>query len=530
MFNKRYFGNFCQIRRLAINLLIFASMTSMSRRNLPEILAFTGGIFLTRFAFRSHLLYDLDSIDFALGMRHFDPLVYQPHPPSYYLYVCLGRLLNLIFHNANFSLVLLSILASCGLIIVIYLFALEWFGVSAARFAALLFLFSPLSWFHGIVALTYIVEAFFSGLLGWLCWRISSGNRALLLPGSILFGLCAGIRPSSFVFLAPLFLFSLRRMGIGRIILALTVLLVVLLAWFVPMIVASGGLHAYFGALSELWKTQAGKKTVFNSAPTYTIVRAFTIGFIYLLTFGLASIAPFGLKNSASPADRQKVIFTLAWITPALCFFTFIFLYFVNSGYLLLLLAPACLWLGLWISCWYTRSPSTRPLKFGLIAACVAVNTLIFLAAPLYCSYRSVRRLEAEVRSVQSALPQIGPPDTTLIVSFDSHFLGFRHAGYYLPQYHNIEYPEVKMPDGIRAFAMYGQDTSLITRLPSSYSRFVLFPLPASGTGFVQYLKKVTDKLPPQDLHTTVIDHHTFVTAPATDLHFLFPKLAAASK
>jgi hypothetical protein len=29
----------------------------------------------------------------------------------------------------------------------------------AARFAALLFLFSPLAWFHGIVALTYGVEA-----------------------------------------------------------------------------------------------------------------------------------------------------------------------------------------------------------------------------------------------------------------------------------------------------------------------------------------------------------------------------------
>ena len=42
-----------------------------------------------------------------------------------------------------------------------------------------IFLFSPLSWFHGTVALTYIVEAFFSALVGYLCWRVYSGKRPL---------------------------------------------------------------------------------------------------------------------------------------------------------------------------------------------------------------------------------------------------------------------------------------------------------------------------------------------------------------
>jgi hypothetical protein len=31
--------------------------------------------------FRSRDLYDLDSVNFALGMMHFDPRVPQPHPP-----------------------------------------------------------------------------------------------------------------------------------------------------------------------------------------------------------------------------------------------------------------------------------------------------------------------------------------------------------------------------------------------------------------------------------------------------------------
>ncbi len=74
--------------------------------------------------------------------------------------------------------VLLSIAASCGVVVMIYKLALEWFGQREARFAGLIFLFSPLAWFHGVVALTYSVEAFFSALLGYLCWQIESGTAS----------------------------------------------------------------------------------------------------------------------------------------------------------------------------------------------------------------------------------------------------------------------------------------------------------------------------------------------------------------
>jgi hypothetical protein len=41
-----------------------------------------------------------------------------------------------------------------------------------------------------------------------------------------------------------------------------------------------------------------------------------------------------------------------------------------------------------------------------------------------------------------------------MIAGFDSHFLGYRHAGYYLPDYVVVQYPEVKLSSGTRAFAM----------------------------------------------------------------------------
>src|SRR5260370_23926799 len=183
----------------------------MTYRQKLSLVLLTGAVAVTRFMFRSHYLYDLDSVNFALAMQRFDPRVHQPHPPGYFLYICAGRLLNIAFHNANLALVVLSILASCGVAMVIYKMTLDWFGPTAAQFAGIFFLFSPLAWLHGIVALTYIVDAFFSGFLGYLCLRIYCGRDWLLLPAAIVLGVSSRVRPSSHLFLAPLFLFSLRN-------------------------------------------------------------------------------------------------------------------------------------------------------------------------------------------------------------------------------------------------------------------------------------------------------------------------------
>ncbi|MEP6960970.1 MAG: hypothetical protein ABI995_02770, partial [Acidobacteriota bacterium] len=37
----------------------------------------------TRYATRSRVLYDLDSVNYALALDVFDPAVHQPQPPGY---------------------------------------------------------------------------------------------------------------------------------------------------------------------------------------------------------------------------------------------------------------------------------------------------------------------------------------------------------------------------------------------------------------------------------------------------------------
>ena len=501
----------------------------MTFRQKLELSLLAGTVGISRFAFRSHDLYDLDSVNFALGMARFDPRVHQPHPPGYFLYVCLGRLVNFAVHDANLALVIVSILASIACVALIYTLALEWFGPRAALFAGSLFLFSPLAWFHGTVALTYGVEAAASALMGLLCWRIDRGKTSLILPAAIALGITAGVRPSSILFLGPLFLFSLRRAPWKKIALGLAALGVTAAAWFLPMLWASGGFAAYFGALQSLWRLVPSKGTVFNSSPITSVARALTIIYIYFLCFGAASLVPVWIIFSSGKADKPKKLFTAVWIVPALCFFTLIFLKLVNSGYLLLVAAPACIWLGAWTAEWYEKGAWSKGLKIATLAIGAAANVYIFLAFPVYCSYGSIRHFEAELHSVETSLPQVGSPQDLLIVSFDNHLLGYRHAGYYLPGYMTLEYPEVNLVQGPRIFAMRGQDSLLLTELPSgTFRRFVLFPLPAGDVEYAQYTETIEKMLPARDLKTVSLGGHQFVTAPISDLPILFPQATPA--
>jgi hypothetical protein len=471
---------------------------------------------LTRCAFRSRYLYDVDSVNFALALGRFDPAVHQPHPPGYFLYVLLGRLLNGVIHEPNTAFVAISIAASCGAAATIALLTREWFGIKAARCAALLFVFSPLAWFHGTVALTYIVEAFFSSLTGYLCWKKSLGRAGFVL------GLAAGFRPSSLLFLGPLWLFSLRGARRHRQWQSAAMLAVTVLAWAVPMILLSGGASAWLSSLASLWNTVPGKTTFVNSSIANSAARLLTICLIYGLCFGCAAALPFvkrpNLARGAVPGLR---VFALIWILPGLLFFTFVFLKFVNSGYLLVVSPPAFAWLGLLAS--NRAGFSNRRVRVALTGACLGINTLILLFAPVYCSWSATRQFERELAAVLIALPKVASSRDTVIVGLDSHFMGYRHAAFYLPDYETIQYPRVRLGSGWRVFTVKNRATTL-REIPSlaPYKRFIFFPLPRVGSDYGAYMQNIESKFAPGELRHLTVDGLVFVTGSVTSLPVLF--------
>jgi hypothetical protein len=470
---------------------------------------------LTRYLFRSRYLYDIDSVNFALALRRFDPTVHQPHPPGYFLYVCLGRFVYSLIHDANSALVALSIGASCGAVWMIYLLTCDWFGLKAARCAGVLFVFSPLAWFHGTVALTYIVETFFAATLGWLCWKRSVVGSAAVL------GLAAGFRPSSLLFLAPLLLFSLWKASWRLRLSGIAILTFVVLLWFIPMVRLSGGFGAWSSSLMSLWNTVPGRQTVLNSPIANSVARFLSILAACGLCFGCAAMLPMFRPMSLRAettvkASRELVVFSLMWIAPGLLFFTFVFLKFVNSGYLLFLSPPVFAWLGFLASEWY------KPGRRALAAACLGANCLIFLWAPVYCSYGQMRDFERQLESVVASLPRIASPRDTMIVGFDSHFMGYRHAGYYLPNYLTVEYPAVGLASGRWIFTMRDRDTKLAAEVPRGYAKFVIFPLPPEGSDYRGYMEAIRNKLGDNHLQFPLSGGNTFITGPASALSILF--------
>ena len=500
-------------------------------RRIVDLIFLTGVLLATRIAFRSHYLYDIDSVNFALGLRRFSPGEHQPHPPGYFLYIQLGRLVNMLFQDANAALVSISIAASCGALLMIYALADHWFGRRAAAFAGLIFVFSPLVWFHGTVALTYAVEAFFSTLVGYLCWRIYRGEGKFVFYAAVIAGLAAGFRPSFLLFLLPLMLFSVAfgpvKVSRGRILAAAAVLGLIVMAWFIPMVWQSGGLNAYWSSLLSLWRIAPSKQTVFNSSVANTVARLFAIGGIYILCFGFAALLAFRKGRHEEEAAGGRTIFMWMWIGPGLLFFTLIFLKFVNSGYLLVISPPVFAWLGLKASNWYEDLPFRKAGKIISVGGFVTFNSLIFLFAPVYCSYAGVRHFEAELESVLRSVPAVASPADTMIVGFDSHFLGYRHAGYYLPGWFTAQFPEVRLVSGPRVFAMEHGDTRLVSELPvDRFKYFLFFPLPSDDSEYGDYMNRVRTRFQNNALRTIVAEGREFTIGAVRDLPLLFPVAA----
>jgi hypothetical protein len=324
------------------------------------------------------------------------------------------------------------------------------------------------------------------------------------------------------LFLGPLWLFSLRGATRRRQLQSAAVLAVTILAWAVPMILLSGGASAWLSSLASLWNTVPGKTTVVNSSIANSVARLLTICLIYCLCFGSAAALPFVKRsNNLRAAVPGLRLFTLIWILPGLLFFAFVFLKFVNSGYLLVVSPPAFAWLGFLAS---TRADfSSRPMRLALTGACLGVNTLIFLFAPFYCSWSATRQFERELAGVLTALPKVASSRDTLIVGLDSHFMGYRHAAFYLPDYETIEYPRVRLGSGWRVFTDKNRDTTLQeTPNLAPYARFIFFPLPRDGSGYGAYMHDIESKFAPGELRHVTVDGRVFVTGPVTSLPRLF--------
>jgi len=405
---------------------------------------------LSHLPFTSRFLYHYDSVQFALALEKYDVYLHQPHPPGYFLYVMAGKLLDHFIQDANTSFVAMSVVASGLTVIAIYYLARAIFNENTAWWAGWLAVTSPLLWFYGEVALSYIVAAFFNAWIALLCWQLLHSERKRAYLSAVLLGIGGGIRQDLLMFLFPLWIFCIATLEWRKFVTALVILGVTVAGWFVPMLLISGGRERYFAAVNQFWEFHYSQFPIWNAAAPSRLDTILTIlGFAsYGIGIGVLFIV-LGCYASLRTGhwrlvDKNKRHFFILWFLPAIVFHCFIFILPYNHAYgvfflpaLFVLLPPLVEYVFFELQrVGRFRNVTVGHIVSGALGLVVAINAGAFLLSSLSYSARSIREHDRNLSIILTGIKTTFPSENTIVLDFKSSiFYGYRHIQYYLPDY-----------------------------------------------------------------------------------------------
>jgi Protein of unknown function (DUF2723) len=220
----------------------------------------------------AHLLFlppsleDLDSVNFALGVRSFDVAHHQPHPPGYPAFIALAKLSTSALAIAGVpgsdvsGLAVWSAVAGALMLVLLFsFFGRIDDGAEATRravIAVVLVACCPLVWFNAARPMSDVagLSAAFAALAS-CAWALTpgapgSGSRTTLVAGAFFAGLAIGFRSQMALLTLPMLAFVLvvrRSQAVPLVGAAAAGVLV----WAVPLVVLSGGPSAYIAALGS---------------------------------------------------------------------------------------------------------------------------------------------------------------------------------------------------------------------------------------------------------------------------------------
>jgi hypothetical protein len=241
--------------------------------------------------FLASTLEDVDSINFALGVRDFDPGKHQPHPPGYPIFIALGKTARTVLSEPHALAVWAALFGALALLPLLRLFqALDTMDEAPGAgpggpswlappvLAVLVTATAPLYWVTAVrpmtdsVGLAFVLAA--QALLATAYVRqsrdvpdsrgqydpaMAARSARLILFGAFAAALAVGVRSQALWLTAPLLVLVLAarvgRGAAGALIGSIVWFTAGTLVWLVPLVMASGGPVAYMAALSS----QAGE-------------------------------------------------------------------------------------------------------------------------------------------------------------------------------------------------------------------------------------------------------------------------------
>jgi len=456
---------------------------------------------VSRIPFRSSVLYHWDSVNFALALDHFDVRLHQPHPPgTFIIYIMLGRLANWLLHDPNASLVWISILASGLSAAFIFVLVQGWFGKRIGLIVAALMLSSPLIWFHGEVALSYMPEFFWVLALALSCSRAYKGSKKALFTSAFLLGLAGGIRPNTPVFMFPLWVFSVRKFPIREIAISLIVMAFGVALWVVPMVIMSGGPAAYWEIIQG-WRGSHMEESGNLGVMAIYVARlgAFTL---YCLGIGVIpviwAILRYWRDWKHLLVKDQRVQTLVLWIAPGLAYFVLI--HIRQPGHTFTIMPAFIIVTGVAIAV-ISRNWADDARRVWIIMTILVVgcNSVFFLLGPpnLFGSSRSIlsmptwasiREYDMDVTQRLKAIREMFRPEETVVLagSRNHRLPDFYLRDFQLPSlshYLGDDVDFIALPEHVHTLVLF--DDSMLPQI-SVDSHLRSLPLP--GGRSVRYV------------------------------------------
>ena len=201
-------------------------------------------------------LEDLDSVNFALGVRDFDVAKHQPHPPGYPVYIVLAKASTAVLRvigvdaAAPRGLAIWSALGGALALPAIVMFFRRLEGRdTVAAWSVLLAAACPVFWFTSLRPLSDMLG--FAAALWVLALASGAPSQRMLIGAALLAGVSIGIRSQTAVLTVPFLAYVvLQRRSAAAAVGVAGGIAAGAVAWGVPLLIASGGPSAYLSALN----------------------------------------------------------------------------------------------------------------------------------------------------------------------------------------------------------------------------------------------------------------------------------------
>jgi hypothetical protein len=418
-----------------------------------------------RLPFRSHVAYHWDSAQFALAIEHYDVSLSLPHRPGYFLFIMLGRIVNIFFGDPHTSLMALNMVSGAALVALGYLLGAALFGRDCGWVTGSILATSPLCWFQSEVVFSTLLDSVLVTATVLVCWRAirRGGGWAWVIGMGTMLALEAGVRLQTTPMLCPVWLYTFwkipsprwRKFAVGVLMSG-----VLCAAWFIPMVHSSGGLGVYLRLYPERVRMDA-PLTPFGGGGLGVVVRnlAFVVAccWVGLLVAGVLALAEVlswligeGDKRAAIAGRRGELQLLAWWIVPMIVFGVVVIT--VMPGYVLCYFPGLAILVALALTRLVGRIDRVlggrRPYALVMCTTAITLfNCAVFLLPPQKTKWlranlpqtaTDIREHDQQLgRWFQAIRERFRPDEAMICHDHQLYYYGFRQFEYHLPGYEN---------------------------------------------------------------------------------------------